>query len=110
MSEEEVHTGETPQGEPAQEQTAQADTPPQQDQPRTQEFSMTGEQVVEFLKKLLHEGNIRRVVLKDESGKTLLEIPVTIGVVGVVLLPVWAAIGAAAALVAKMTIVIERTE
>ncbi len=78
--------------------------------PREQEFSMTGEQVVDFIKKALHEGNIRRIVLKDESGKTLLEIPVTIGVVGVVLLPVWAAIGAAAALVARMTIVIERTE
>ena len=103
MSEE----GTTPQSA-AQPQT---DTPPQPDsQPRTEEFSVTGGQVIEFLKKILHEGNIRRVVLKDESGKTLLEIPVTIGVVGVVLLPVWAAIGAAAALVAKMTIVIERTE
>ncbi len=77
---------------------------------REQEFSMSGDQAVDFIKKALHEGNIRRIVLKDESGKTLLEIPVTIGVVGVVLLPVWAAIGAAAALVARMTIVIERTE
>ena len=96
------------------EQTTQQGEPqptPEADQAsRTQEFSVTGEQVVEFLKKILHEGNIRRVVLKDESGKTLLEIPVTIGVVGMILLPVWAAVGAAAALVAKMTIVIERTE
>ena len=91
--------------------TPQADIPPQPEQtPRVDEFSMTGDQVLEFLKKMLHEGNIRRVVLRDESGKTLLEIPVTIGVVGAILLPVWAAIGAAAALVAKMTIVIERTE
>ena len=88
----------------------QADTPQADTKPSTEEFSITGEQVVEFLKKILHEGNVRRIVLKDESGKTLLEIPVTIGVVGVILLPVWAAIGAAAALVAKMTIVIERTE
>ena len=88
----------------AQDQTGQAQSS------RTQEFSMTGEQVVDFIKKILHEGNIRRIVLKDESGKTLLEIPVTIGVVGVILLPVWAAIGAAAALVAKMTIVIERSD
>ena len=86
-------------------------TPPQPDPaPRVDEFSVTGEQVLEFLKKILHEGNIRRIVLRDEVGKTLLEIPVTIGVVGAILLPVWAAIGAAAALVAKMTIVIERTE
>ena len=97
----------SPQGEAE----PQADTPPQAEQaPRVDEFSVTGGQVVDFLKKILHEGNIRRIVLRDESGKTLLEIPVTIGVVGAVLLPVWAAIGAAAALVAKMTIVIERTD
>lgn len=91
--------------------TPPADTPPQAGQaPHVDEFSVTGDQVLEFLKKILHEGNIRRIVLRDESGKTLLEIPVTIGVVGVILLPAWAAIGAVAALVAKMTIVIERTE
>jgi len=96
---------------PPQTDAPQTDTPPQADpKPPTEEVSLTGEQVVEFLKKLFHESNIRRIVLKDESGKILLEIPVTIGVVGVLLLPVWAAIGAAAALVAKMTIVIERTE
>jgi hypothetical protein len=95
---------------PQAEAQPQADIPPQDHKPPTEEFSLTGEQVIEFLKKILHEGNIRRVVLKDESGKTLLEIPVTIGVVGVLLLPAWAAIGAAAALVAKMTIVVERTE
>jgi len=90
--------------------TPQAETPPPGQTPRVDEFSVTGDKVLEFLKKALHEGNIRRIVLRDESGKTLLEIPVTIGVVGAILLPVWAAIGAAAALVAKMTIVIERTE
>ena len=96
---------------PPQTDEPQTGIPPQADpKPATEEFSLTGEQVIEFLKKILHEGNVRRVVLKDESGKTLLEIPVTIGVVGVILLPVWAAIGAAAALVAKMTIVIERTD
>jgi hypothetical protein len=97
----------TPQSEPQPE----AQSAPEADQTtRTQEFSVTGEQVVDFVKKALHEGNIRRIVLKDESGKPLLEIPVTIGVVGVILLPVWAAIGAAAALVAKMTIVIEKND
>jgi hypothetical protein len=93
--------------------TPQADpqpTPEAEPTPRTQEFSVTGEQVLDFVKKALHEGNIRRIVLKDESGKAMLEIPVTIGVVGVILLPVWAAIGAAAALVAKMTIVIEKSD
>ena len=84
--------------------------PPDDKKGRTDEFSVTGDQVVDFIKKILHEGNIRKIVLKNESGKTLLEIPVTIGVVGALLLPVWAAVGAAAALVAKMTIVIERTD
>ena len=99
------------QTSPQAEAQPQAETPPQAGPaPRVDEFSVTGDQVLVFLKKILHEGNIRRIVLRDESGKTLLEIPVTIGVVGVILLPVWAAIGAAAALVAKMTIVIERTD
>lgn len=106
MSDEQA-TPETPQPEAA---PQDAGSGPQPGTSATQEFSVTGDQVLDFLKKILHEGNIRRVVLKDESGKTLIEIPVTIGVVGVVLLPVWAAIGAAAALVAKMTIVVERTE
>ena len=97
----------SPQGEAE----PQPETPPQSGpSSRVDEFSVTGDKVVEFLKKILHEGNIRRIVLRDESGKPLLEIPVTIGVVGAILLPVWAAIGAAAALVAKMTIVIERTD
>ncbi len=107
MSEEQTPTGEAASN--AANDTAQAQGGPTGSSPK-QEFSVTGEQVVDFIKKILHEGNIRRIVLKDESGKTLLEIPVTIGVVGVILLPVWAAIGAAAALVAKMTIVIERTD
>jgi hypothetical protein len=99
------------QASPQNEAQPEAETPPQAGPTqRVDEFSVTGDQVLEFLKKILREGNIRRIVLRDESGKTLLEIPVTIGVVGVILLPVWAAIGAAAALVAKMTIVIERTD
>lgn len=77
---------------------------------KTEEFKVTGDQVVAKIKELLHEGNIRRIVLKNEKGKILLEIPLTLGVVGVLLLPVWAAIGAIAALVTKMTIVIERNK
>jgi hypothetical protein len=75
-----------------------------------EEFQVTGDALVAKLKELLHEGNIRRIILKNEEGKTLIEIPLTIGVVGAVLLPVWAAIGAIAALAAKLTIVIERVD
>lgn len=77
---------------------------------RKEEFEVTGDAVISTIKKLLHEGNIRRITIKDEEGKTLIEIPLTIGVVGVILLPVWAAIGAIAALVARLTIVVEKVE
>ncbi|MFN0149381.1 MAG: DUF4342 domain-containing protein [bacterium] len=77
---------------------------------RTEEFQVRGEDVLNRLKAIAHEGNIRRITLKNDEGKTLLEIPLTVGVVGAVLLPVWAAVGAVAALVAKLTIVVERVE
>ena len=75
-----------------------------------EEFRVRGEKMVAKVKELVHEGNIRRVIIKDAEGKTLIEIPLTIGVVGAVLLPVWAALGAIAALAAELTIVIERVE
>lgn len=77
---------------------------------RTEEFQVRGEDLLNRLKAIAHEGNIRRITLKNDDGKTLLEIPLTVGVVGAVLLPVWAAVGAVAALVAKLTIVVERVE
>ena len=76
--------------------------------PRIEEFEVSGDKVVETVKRLVHEGNIRRVTIKGEDGKTLIEIPLTFGVVGAVLLPVWAALGALAALVARCTIVVEK--
>lgn len=77
---------------------------------RTQEFHVNGEDVIARIKALVHEGNIRRITLKNEEGKTLIEIPLTVGVVGAVLLPVWAALGAIAALATKLTIVVEKIE
>jgi hypothetical protein len=77
---------------------------------RTEEYRVTGDGVVAKVKELVHEGNIRRVILKNEDGRTLIEIPLTLGVVGAVLLPSWAAIGAIAALVTNCTVVVERSE
>ena len=77
---------------------------------RTEEFKVNGDEILNKLKAILHEGNIRRIILKGEDGKTFMEIPLTVGVVGALILPVWAAIGAAAALVTKMTIVVEKIE
>jgi DNA-binding Lrp family transcriptional regulator len=74
----------------------------------TEEFKVSGEAVVAKVKELVREGNIRRITFKNEEGKTLIEIPLTIGVIGSVLLPVWASIGAIAALVANLTITVER--
>ena len=75
-----------------------------------EEFRVDGSQIIDKIKELIHEGNIRRIILKNEEGKTLIEIPLTIGVVGAALVPVLAAVGAIAALVAKLTIVVEKIE
>ena len=77
---------------------------------RVEECQVTGEQLVTAIKGLVHEGNIRRIAIRNADGVTLLEIPLVVGLAGAVLVPVWAAIGALAALVAKLTLVIERIE
>lgn len=77
---------------------------------RREEFKLDGSKVVDKVKELIHEGNIRRIILKNEEGKTLIEIPLTLGVVGAAFLPVLAAVGAIAALAASMTIVVEKIE
>jgi len=77
---------------------------------RTEEFRVMGDEVLAKVKELVHEGNVRHIVLKNEEGRTLIEVPLTVGAVGAVLLPVWAAIGTIAALVARCTIVVEREE
>jgi hypothetical protein len=64
--------------------------------------------LVEKVKILIHEGNVERIIIKDEHGNTFIEIPVTVAVVGALAAPVLAAVGAISALVAKFTIVIER--
>ncbi len=92
------------------EEAPQAEEPKVETQTRNQEFKVTGDAVVGKLKELLHEGNIRRITIKNEEGKTLIEIPLTIGVAGALFLPVWAAIGAIAALAANLTIVIEKID
>jgi hypothetical protein len=75
---------------------------------RTEEFRVNGEELLTKIKQLIHEGNIRRIIIKDKDGKTLIEFPLTIGVVGLVLSPTLAAVGAIAALVGEATIVVEK--
>ena len=74
----------------------------------TEQHHVRGHTLLAKVRELVDRGNVRRVVIKNEHGDTLLEIPLTLGVVGAVLAPVWAALGALAALAAKYTIVVER--
>lgn len=75
-----------------------------------EEIQVLGRDLVDKVKALLHEGNVQRVIIKDDKGNTFVEIPVTVAAVGVIAAPILAAIGALSALVAKFTIVVERSE
>ena len=74
----------------------------------TEEFKINGEELLAKVKQLIHEGNVRRIAIKNAAGETVIEIPLTLGAVGVLLAPSLAAIGAIAALLTKCSIVVER--
>jgi hypothetical protein len=74
----------------------------------TETFKVKGGQLVGKVKDLVKEGNVRRIIISDKEGKTLVELPLTIGVIGAVLAPVLAAVGAIAALVTECSITVER--
>ena len=75
---------------------------------RTEELTISGEKLVSTVKEILRQGNIRRVSVRNKEGETLMEIPLTFGVAGALLLPTLAALGTIAALVTQCTIVVER--
>ena len=77
---------------------------------RTEEFRVNGEELLAKIKNLVKEGNIRRVTIKNKEGKTVFEIPLTFGVVGALIAPQLAAIGAIAALVTEATVVVEKVD
>lgn len=77
---------------------------------RTEEFRVDGEELIAKVKNLIKEGNIRRVIIKDKEGKIVFEIPLTFGVVGALIAPQLAAIGAIAALITEATVVVEKSE
>lgn len=76
----------------------------------TEQYRFTGEEVITKIKQIVHEGNVRRVLIKGPEGNVIVEFPLTVGVVGAALVPVWAAVGAVVALVADCTIEIEKKE
>ena len=73
-----------------------------------EEIQVLGRDLVDKVKSLVHEGNVNRIIIKDEKGNTFVEIPVTVATLGAIFAPVLAAVGAISALVAKFKIVIER--
>ena len=75
---------------------------------KTEEFKVSADDLVKTVKQLIHEGNVRRIIVKDEKGKTLLEVPLTIGVVGTIIAPWLAALGVIGAFATNCTIVVER--
>jgi len=80
------------------------------DQTTKEEFKVSGEELLKKVRELIKAGNIRRIIIKNEQGETLMEIPVTFALVGAVLAPVLAAVGALAALVTNCTIVVEKKQ
>ena len=74
----------------------------------TETIEVEGDSLLTKVKEIVHEGNVRRITISNEDGEKLIEVPLTVGVVGVLLLPVWAAIGAIAAVVTNAKIEIER--
>lgn len=77
---------------------------------KKEEFKVNGEELLGKVKQIIKEGNVRRISVKNKDGKTIIELPLTIGVVGAALAPILAAVGAIAALVTECTIVVERDE
>lgn len=75
---------------------------------KQEQFKVSGENLLKKVKELIREGNVRRIIIKDKNGKEIIELPLTIGVVGALLAPMLAAVGAIAALVSECTITVER--
>ena len=81
-----------------------------EDNIRFEELRVSGDELVAKVKELVHEGNIRRISIRNEEGKTLIDVPLTVGVVGALVAPQLVALGAIATLVTSGTIVVEKVE
>ena len=77
---------------------------------KREDFTLNGENVVQKVKELINEGNVRKIILKDKAGKEIMSFPLTIGVIGTAVAPVLAAVGALAALIGECSISVEREE
>jgi len=95
----------TEETQSAEEQTYEDET---EEHGGRERYKVAGEKLLSKVKELIQEGNIRRITIKNDEDKTLIEIPLTLGVVGAAIFPVWAAVGAIAALVTSCSIEVER--
>jgi hypothetical protein len=84
--------------------------PPETPAPKsfTEEIKVKGENLLKKIREIIHEGNVRRIAIRNTDGQTLLEIPLTIGLVGAFFAPVWAAVGAMAAMATGFSLIVER--
>lgn len=78
--------------------------------PNIEQYQLSGEDAISQIKQIVHEGNVRRVRIRNAEGHTIVEFPLTVGVVGAALAPMWAALGAAVALATDCTIEVEKEE
>ena len=85
-------------------------TPPPDNTKPNEEHHVSGENLLARVKELIHQGNIRRIIIKNDEGKAILEIPLNVGLVGAMLLPIWVAVGAIAALAADYKLEVEKNE
>lgn len=90
-------------------QEAQANSNSSQET-KQESFQINGEDLIKKIKELIHEGNVRRIIIKNKEGGTIMEFPLTFGVVGAVIAPALAGIGAIAALIGECTLVVERRQ
>ncbi len=74
------------------------------------EFKVKSQELLNKIEELIHEGNVRRIIIKDADGKTFIEIPLSVGVIGMIAAPIVAAVGALAGVVANFTVEVIRTE
>lgn len=82
--------------------------PPAQPETTSEQYRLTGNEIIEKAKQIVHEGNVRRVLIKNAGGQTIVEFPLTLGVIGTALAPMWAAVGTIVALVTNCTIEVEK--
>ena len=75
---------------------------------QTEEYKVSGKDLLRPVKELVHQGKMRRITIRNAEGKSVLVIPLTVGIAGAVLLPLWAAVGAIAALASDYTLVVEK--